>query len=456
MGNHRPVLRMLAALSLSLLGACGTQAPAPETAPATRLYLPPVKPFGPPQPVPPARSNHQMLQDFMDLNFRLESGQRLERLTRFDGPVTVQVTGPAPKTLAPDLARLLARLRNEAGIDIKQVRGDANITIRMVSFDAINHALPRAACFVAPNVTSMGDYLKRNAEASNRWSDLDRRDHMAIFVPADASPQEQRDCLHEELAQALGPLNDLYRLSDSVFNDDNFHSVLTGFDMLMLRAAYAPELHSGMAAPAVARKLPAILTRLNPAGDTRQDPPQAASSLRWTQAILAAQDPQISFNRNINNAAIALEIAKKNNWKDSRRAFSHFLYGRAMLLRQPRLGYQHIMNADALYAGLPSGELHRAFIATYRAAFLLQAGGAQDTLTMLVPHIASAERYENAALLASLLRFKAVALMMTGQAEQAEAAVLDSLAYARYAFGVEWTLQATPQDIAAIQPEDKP
>jgi len=34
------------------------------------------------------------------------------------------------------------------------------------------------------------------------------------------SPQEVRDCLHEELAQALGPLNDLYRLPDSVFNDD--------------------------------------------------------------------------------------------------------------------------------------------------------------------------------------------------------------------------------------------
>ena len=28
-----------------------------------------------------------------------------------------------------------------------------------------------------------------------------------VFVPADASPQELRDCLHEELAQALGPLN---------------------------------------------------------------------------------------------------------------------------------------------------------------------------------------------------------------------------------------------------------
>ena len=54
-----------------------------------------------------------------------------------------------------------------------------------------------------------------------------------------------RDCLHEELAQAMGPLNDLYELSDSVFNDDNFHTVLTGFDMLVLRLHYAPELANG-------------------------------------------------------------------------------------------------------------------------------------------------------------------------------------------------------------------
>ena len=50
---------------------------------------------------------------------------------------------------------------------------------------------------------------------------------MAVFLPGDVSPQEIRDCLHEELAQALGPVNDLYRLTDSVFNDDNFNTVLT-------------------------------------------------------------------------------------------------------------------------------------------------------------------------------------------------------------------------------------
>ena len=60
---------------------------------------------------------------------------------------------------------------------------------------------------------------------------------------------------HEELAQALGPLNDLYRLSDSVFNDDNFQSVLTSFDMDILRMTYSPSLSSGMSREEVAARL---------------------------------------------------------------------------------------------------------------------------------------------------------------------------------------------------------
>ena len=57
------------------------------------------------------------------------------------------------------------------------------------------------------------------------------RKRVAIFIPVDISFQDVRDCLHEELAQALGPLNDLYRVSDSVYNDDNFHIILTSYDM---------------------------------------------------------------------------------------------------------------------------------------------------------------------------------------------------------------------------------
>src|SRR5690606_11375306 len=101
------------------------------------------------------------------------------------------------------------------------------------------------------------------------WTTLAARDRAAVFIPSDTTPQEVRDCLHEEIAQALGPLNDLYRLPDSVFNDDNFHTVLTGFDMLMLRIHYAPELANGMPRAAVMARVLEVLDRLNPGGAGR-------------------------------------------------------------------------------------------------------------------------------------------------------------------------------------------
>ena len=88
---------------------------------------------------------------------------------------------------------------------------------------------------------------------------------VSLFIPSDASPQEIRDCLHGE--RGAGPLNDLYRLPNSVFNDDNIHTILTDFDMMVLRATYAPELRSGMTRAEVAARLPAILRRINPAGE---------------------------------------------------------------------------------------------------------------------------------------------------------------------------------------------
>ena len=72
-----------------------------------------------------------------------------------------------------------------------------------------------------------------------------------------------RACLNEEIGQALGPVNDLYRLPDSVFNDDNIHLQLTGFDLLMLRILYSPELRVGMSRDAASAALPALLARLN-------------------------------------------------------------------------------------------------------------------------------------------------------------------------------------------------
>lgn len=228
--------------------------------------LPQMKVFSDSAATRPQRPNAEIARDFLELTFQMESGRRLERFSRFEGPITVSMTGPVPATAEADLARLLTRLRHEARIDIHETEGPAAVSIEFVERRRMQALVPTAACFVVPRVTSFETYRRVRREAQVDWATLQEREQVAIFIPADTSPQEVRDCLHEELAQAIGPLNDLYRLSDSVFNDDNFHTVLTGFDMLILRATYAPELRSGMTRAEVAAVLPKLLARINPKG----------------------------------------------------------------------------------------------------------------------------------------------------------------------------------------------
>ena len=111
----------------------------------------------------------------------------------------------------------------------------------------ITRVFPTAACFIVPGETDWRELpAPPGAEARIRWSDQATLERAAIFLPLDTTPQDVRDCLNEEITQALGPANDLYRLPDSIWNDDNFHGMATPFDMTILRALYQPELASGM------------------------------------------------------------------------------------------------------------------------------------------------------------------------------------------------------------------
>ena len=376
-----------------VLGACGAM-PAgdmPSRA-ATEVdsAMPPMKSFSGQLPEPPRRSNRDIARDFIDLSMTLESGRALERFTRFEEPVTVRVTGAAPPTLVPDLDRLLARLRREAGIDISRVTGRrANITIEAVTRSQIRRSLPQAACFVVPNITSLSQYSSARHSRKTNWTQIDRRETLAIFVPGDAAPQEVRDCLHEELAQALGPLNDLYRLPNSVFNDDNVHTVLTGFDMLILRAYYAPELANGMSRAEVAARLPAILARLNPAGESRAPRPTTETPRAWIRAIQTALGPGTADRQRRAAAATALRIARSMGWTDHRRAFSHYALGRLIEDGDADTAQRHFAAADTFYRRTPGTDLHRAHAAAQLAGQAIREGDGRKALDILHPSLAS-------------------------------------------------------------------
>lgn len=128
----------------------------------------------------PTRSNREIGKDFMNLMnlmnlaFRMESARPVTRLTRFKAPISMRVTGDVPQSLTPDLRALLGRLRAEAGIDIFMTDADtASITIEAIPRATLNAAVPRAACFVMPHVSSWEEfkpYAARQPSIGPSWN----------------------------------------------------------------------------------------------------------------------------------------------------------------------------------------------------------------------------------------------------------------------------------------------
>lgn len=421
------------------------------------LSLPSMKTFTTTAVRAPMQSNAQIARDFLDLAFTLENGEKLYRFTRFEGPITVRVSGTPPATLSRDLDRLIDRLRREAKIPIRRVPADQNasITISAIKKSQIQSAAPSAACFVRPNVSSWQEYRARRNDPSTVWTNLESRARMAIFLPSDVSPQEIRDCLHEEISQALGPVNDLYRLTDSIFNDDNFHSVLTGFDMLILKAYYDPALQNGMREPEVAARLPGILARLNPKGAGTYGVGTSQASRIWQTEISTAMSPRVSKSRRRAAAQQAILKAKAFGPSDARLALSHYLYGRLMLETAPDTALAAFLQASNIYEKRPDTAIQNAHVAMQIAAFQLSAGRPDIALRTVDRNLKAVRTAEHAALLSLLLMVKAEALQIKGDTRAADEVQTEALGWARYGFGSDKEVRARAAEILAISPRTR-
>ena len=252
-----------------------------------------------------------------------------------------------------------------------RARQSVSILVETVPLAELQRAAPTAACIARPNVSSWQDFRARRTDPGTAWTSLTRRTQIAVFLPNDESPQEIRDCLHEEIAQALGPVNDLFRLNNSIFNDDNFHSVLTGYDMLILRAYYDPALRSGMSPAQVAERLPAVLSRLNPcveAAASRPPPEQLA----WKSAITDAMDKRTPRTRRRLAAERAVSQAAVNGGTRAQLALSYYWLGRlSMRVRSTKARWTPSRPPDGFTAKAPGFELQSARVALQIAAFQL-------------------------------------------------------------------------------------
>ena len=184
-------MRLVACLACLALAACAS---APAGGPAGRGPITSVR-FG--QAILPkgvARSNADLAEDFLDLTFQLENGEKLSHLLRYETPVRVYLRSPELGEYRPDLTALLVRLRAEAGIDIAET-GDpeaAQIFIEAVPAAQIAKVFPTAACFIVPGETDWTGFVRRRPDARVRWPDQATLTEAAIFLPLDTTPQDVR------------------------------------------------------------------------------------------------------------------------------------------------------------------------------------------------------------------------------------------------------------------------
>ncbi len=308
----------------------------------------------------------------------------------------------------------------------------------------MSRAAPNAACFVVPNVSSLAEYQANRGTSRVDWTQVRERKTVGIFAPADASPQEVRDCLHEELAQAMGPLNDLYRLTDSVFNDDNFQSVLTAFDMKILRAWYSPRLRSGMSRAEVSAQLGAIFG----GGSLTQD--NSPTSPVWGEAVNTALNPANGMAKRKAAAERAITMAHAQGWRDGRLAFAYFAHARLLVGSDRGAAVAGFNKAAALYRNQPGGALYVAHIDMQLAAIAVASGQPDQALRFTERAIPVIRRAENHGLLATTQLIRAEALAMLGRNSEADRLRVDSQSLARYGFGSEAQIRARTREISAL------
>lgn len=423
--------RLVLSLACAALAACA--------APDARMGLTGVRfaPVSLPQGV--ARSNADLAEDFLDLTFGLESGEPLDGLLRYETPVRVYLD-PAGGLGAyrRDLAELLVRLRGEAEIDIAETRDPARAQIRIEAVQSAELArmFPDAACLLVPGAEDWRAFSAAREADRPRWADQRELRVATIFLPTDTTAQDVRDCLHEELTQALGPANDLFRLPDSIWNDDNIHGIATPFDMLMLRVLYRPELASGMSRAEVSRRLPPLLDRLNPRGRALPRQRRHPESRAWADAMRAALSRDATRAERLGAARVAARIAAEMRPPDHRLAASLLALGRAELRSDPLAAARDFARAyNLLAARRDPDDIRLAQAAAHVAALAIATGQFETALDIVARHMPGALQGRDAILVSGLLAIEAQALQGLDRPAEARAARLDSLRWARYGFG---------------------
>ncbi|MEM9145924.1 MAG: DUF2927 domain-containing protein [Pseudomonadota bacterium] len=427
----------LALAALALLAACSARDPVRPGAlpPDPALYA--AVPSG-----HTAWSNASLARLFVTLTHETEWGGEQRYLVRLEPPVTVAMEG----RIAPQYRRFvgdyLGFLRREAGLAIGLGVTDPNLFLRFVPGAEFEAALPAAACVVAPG-NLRWDRFRKAPDKLGGMAMLEVRsiEAVTVFIPDAAIPADIRRCLIEEIAQSLGPRNDLYGLGPSIFNDDFGHLWPTRLDLLMLRLLYAPGMEGGLSRRETEARARAVLARINPSGHSAPPLPDPKSALPsgWRRQIAQTATRAGSGASRQAAAEQALALARA---APRGPALCHSLatLGALARLETPNRAARLLAEATEVCTAQHGPDDPRVLtLALSRAGLALKRGDPKTALALSdpLPRRLAAHGLDEA--LASVYAIRRRALDALGRTAEADAATAQARAWSAYAFGISRT-----------------
>lgn len=213
-----------------------------------------------------AYSDDQLIDGFMRTVFgaeaRSQQGMRnLGRVKKFGGRIRVHVINLADHDRRAEVRRFLKVLslsvKNLSMTPIKSKRR-AQMIIFLVNRRDYKSVIDETLAGMP--AASKRSLLKRSAcSAVTGGRNGVRLDRSFVYIVADEGQRTFRHCMVEEITQSLGPVNDDWHLSASIYNDSSRVNSFGIFDWYILNMLYDRRVRPGMTPAQVRKVLPAAI-----------------------------------------------------------------------------------------------------------------------------------------------------------------------------------------------------
>jgi hypothetical protein len=184
----------------------------------------------------------------------------VDRIRKYEKPVRVNVDSRAKPDRRKEVAEVVDDIRSKIrhlDIAMADSRKEANVTVTLVRDRDIEKTIRQF--YGREQAARIVKSLEPQCLSGFRKDELFRIEHSDVIVVVDAGEFIFRDCIYEELLQALGPINDDDDLPWTMFNDDVQMGFFGIYDQYLLNILYDPRIRAGMTKEQVKALLPQIL-----------------------------------------------------------------------------------------------------------------------------------------------------------------------------------------------------